>query len=169
MRRLVLFLGLFVIWFLLVWPLEPAGGGMRTQDIVAGGVAALLSAFVMRHAAAQGFRPWLNPARYFWLAVYLVAMAYWIVKANVDVAWRVLHPAMPIRPGIVKVRTSLKTASAITALANSVTLTPGTLTVSATEDGVLYVHCIWVHSTDVAESSRRIIGQFEWFIKRIWE
>jgi multicomponent Na+:H+ antiporter subunit E len=160
---------LFAVWLLLVWPLDAAAGGLRGEDVAAGAVVALLCVVVMRRLAERGFRPWLNPMRYVWLVVYGVVLAASIVKANVDVAYRVLHPAMPIRPGIVKVRTRLRSASAITVLANSVTLTPGTLTVSATADGVLYIHWIWVRTTDVEEASRRIIGMFEWFIMRIWE
>jgi len=169
MRHVLRCIALWAVWCLLVWPLDRAAGRVDGQSIAAGAVAALLTTVVMRHSGVQGFRLWLNPLRYVWLAAYLVVLAWAIVKANLDVAWRVLHPAMPIRPGIVKVRTKLRKPSAITVLANSVTLTPGTLTVSATEDGVLYVHWIWVRSTDVEEASRRIIGQFEWFIKRIWE
>jgi multicomponent Na+:H+ antiporter subunit E len=76
---------------------------------------------------------------------------------------------MPIRPGIVKVKTSLKTATAITLLANSITLTPGTLTIEATGDGYLYVHWINVKSTNVEEASKHIVRRFEWYLKRIFE
>lgn len=169
MRHLVRCVALFAVWVLLTWPLKPVCGGFDGQDIAAGAIVAVVGTVVMRKTGAQGFRVWANPMRYFWLAAYVLYLAYSIVKANLDVAYRVLHPAMPIRPGIVKVRTGLKTASAITALANSVTLTPGTLTVNASADGVLYVHCIWVHSTDMEDASRRIVSRFEWFIKRIWE
>ena len=105
----------------------------------------------------------------FWLAIYSVVFVYSVVRANFDVAYRILHPAMPIRPGIVKVRTYLKSPVAITMLANSIALTPGTLTVHAGEDGTLYVHWINVKSTDVDEATRYIVSRFEWFIHRIVE
>ena len=91
------------------------------------------------------------------------------MKANLDVVYRALHPQMPIHPGIVKIKTNLKSDSAITALANSITLTPGTLTVDVTEDGYLYIHWINVKSTDVEEASKLIAGKFEFFIERIFE
>ena len=94
---------------------------------------------------------------------------YYVMKANLDVVYRALHPQMPIHPGIVKIKTNLKSDSAITALANSITLTPGTLTVDVTEDGYLYVHWINVKSTDVDEASRLIAQKFEFFIERIFE
>ena len=76
---------------------------------------------------------------------------------------------MPIRPGIVKIKTSLTSESAITALANSITLTPGTLTVDLTDDGTLYVHWINVRSDDVDEATRMIARRFEYFLERIFE
>jgi multicomponent Na+:H+ antiporter subunit E len=76
---------------------------------------------------------------------------------------------MPIHPGIVKIKTSLKSDSAITALANSITLTPGTLTVDVTDDGYLYVHWINVKATDTDEASKLIAQKFEYFIERIFE
>ncbi len=76
---------------------------------------------------------------------------------------------MPIRPGIVKIRTALATAPAITLLANSITLTPGTLTVNALEDGTLYVHWICVRDESVEEATERIARRLEWFVKRIME
>ena len=147
-------------------------GGQLTvhkQDIVAGLVVSFIVALVMRDAGSEKFIALINPIRYFWLIIYAVVLAYYVIKANCDVAWRVLHPAMPIRPGIVKVKTDLKTALGITALANSITLTPGTLTVSASRDGNLYVHWINVESVQEEAARRQIVARFEWFIKRIVE
>src|SRR4030042_1264200 len=101
--------------------------------------------------------------------VYLPVFFYYVVKANFDVVYRALHPKMPIRPGIVKIKTNLKTDSAITALANSITLTPGTLTVDLTEDGFLYIHWINVKSDDVEQATQIIARQFEWFLHKIFE
>ena len=94
------------------------------------------------------------------------------MKANLDVVYRALHPKMPIKPGIVKIKTNLKTDSGITALANSITLTPGTLTVDLDrqgEDNFLYVHWINVKSSDLEQATRLIARRFEWFLERIFE
>ncbi|MBM4141980.1 MAG: cation:proton antiporter [Lentisphaerae bacterium] len=168
MRRLALFLLCFAVWIVLVWPPRDETGALRLADLSAGALAALLAAAVMREFTFEKTRGLLDPRRYLWLAAYGVVLLFYIVKANFDVAYRVLHPAMPIRPGIVKVRTSLRSASAITALANSITLTPGTLTVEATADGWLYVHWIHVTTTDPEEAARHIVSRFEWFISRIF-
>ena len=60
-------------------------------------------------------------------------------------AYRVLNPYLPIKPGIVRIKTSLTSEFAKTILANSITLTPGTLTVEVDGED-FYVHWINVSS-----------------------
>ncbi|MCK5380179.1 MAG: Na+/H+ antiporter subunit E [Candidatus Latescibacteria bacterium] len=166
MKRIVLFILVFVVWIVLVWPFDP-DTGLRGQDVIVGLGVALLVTLVMREVPLETGKG-IHPTRTFWMFVYLFVLAYYVVKANLDVVYRVLHPAMPIRPGIVKVRTKLRNATAITALANSITLTPGTLCVNATEDGVLYVHWINVKTTDEEEAAKYILQRFEWFLEKIF-
>lgn len=111
----------------------------------------------------------ISPVRAFWFVVYVPVFLYYVLRANLDVVYRALHPALPIRPGIVEIRTTLNTDSAITVLANSITLTPGTLTVDLTDDGFLYVHWINVKSDDVEQATQIIARQFEWFLHKIFE
>jgi multicomponent Na+:H+ antiporter subunit E len=91
-----------------------------------------------------------------------------MTKANVDVAYRVLHPRMPIRPGIVKIRTRIKSEAGRVFLANSITLTPGTLSVDLSGD-VLYIHWIYVRETDMGKATEAIIGRFESLIMKIFD
>ncbi|MBN1270148.1 MAG: Na+/H+ antiporter subunit E [Kiritimatiellae bacterium] len=169
MKRLVLFVLSFVLWVLLVWPFDFVTGALRTQDVWVGAAVAAVVALVMRELSVERYGRWLNPVRYLWALAYLFVFAFEVIKANVDVAYRVLHPALPINPGIVKVRTRLRTPEGRTALANSITLTPGTMTVDVTDDGFLYIHWINVRTMDIEEATRTIIGRFEWFIERILE
>jgi len=90
------------------------------------------------------------------------------IKANFDVAYRVLHPAMPIKPGIVKFKLNLQSDFARTMLANSITMTPGTIAVDIVGD-YLYVHWIYVSSEDPEEYSQKIAGRFEKYIKKTFE
>ncbi|SES65698.1 Na+/H+ antiporter subunit E [Anaerobranca gottschalkii] len=62
-----------------------------------------------------------------------------MIIANIQVAKIVLSPKMPISPGIVTFKTKLKSPLARTLLANSITLTPGTLTIDVDED-IFVVH-----------------------------
>jgi multicomponent Na+:H+ antiporter subunit E len=80
----------------------------------------------------------------------------------------VLHPDMPIRPGIVKVRTTLTSDLAKTSLANSITMTPGTMSVDIVGE-YLYIHWINVKSEDIEGATEQIVGIFEKFLRRIFE
>jgi multicomponent Na+:H+ antiporter subunit E len=76
-------------------------------------------------------------------ALYLGVFLKELVTANVDVAYRVLAPGMPIEPDVVVVPLRVQTDAAITTIANSITLTPGTLTMDHDEEtNTLYVHGI---------------------------
>ncbi len=85
---------------------------------------------------------------------YLLALVIEIIKANIDVAARVLSPSLPIEPHIVKYRPRLKEDLPRTVLANSITLTPGTLTVEIDDEGVYYIHCLAEkHAKDLFEGA----------------
>ena len=73
--------------------------------------------------------------------LYIPKLLVAIVHANLDVAYRVLHPKMPIDPGIVTVDTSFQDDVLRTSFANAVTLTPGTVTVDVI-DGRFIVHAL---------------------------
>ena len=167
MRRLIYFVVAFLVWSLLTWPF--ADGKIDMQVVVAGLIASILVAVLFHEILPKEYHVFISPVRVFWFLVYLPVFFYYVIKANFDVVYRALHPKMPIRPGIVKIKTNLKTPSGITALANSITLTPGTLTVDVTDDGFLYVHWINVRSDDVEEATKIISQKFEWFLKRIFE
>ena len=162
MRRLIYFVLGFIIWMLLTWQID-------VQVIIAGLIASVIVALLFHEILPKEPHVFLSPIRLFWLLVYLPVFFYYVIKANLDVVYRALHPKMPIKPGIVKIKTNLKTESGITALANSITLTPGTLTVDLTDDGFLYVHWINVKSDDVEQATKFIAQRFEWFLQKIFE
>jgi len=167
MRRLIYFVLAFIVWVLTAWPFTD--GQIDMQVVIAGLVASLLVAVLFHDILPKEHHVFVSPIRVFWFLVYVPVFFYYVIRANVDVVYRALHPAMPIKPGIVKIKTNLKTDSAITALANSITLTPGTLTVDLTDDGYLYVHWINVKSDDVEEATRCIAQRFEYFLHKIFE
>lgn len=73
--------------------------------------------------------------------------SYWpwllweIAKSNIDVARRVVHPKLPISPTLVRLTPTQKSDLGLVIYANSITLTPGTITVDV-EPGMLLVHAI---------------------------
>ena len=167
MRRLIYFVLAFVIWILLTWPF--VDGKIDGQVVVAGLIASVIVAVMFHEILPKEHHVFISPVRIFWFLVYIPVFFYYVMKANLDVVYRALHPKMPIKPGIVKIKTILKTESGITALANSITLTPGTLTVDLTDDGFLYIHWINVKSDDIEQATKYIAKRFEWFLKKIFE
>lgn len=168
-RRIEVFVISLIAWCFLSWPYGGAAGGWDWQTLIVGVAASLLVAVIFGHGLAEEPIRLLNPVRWFWLLCYIPVFIYYCAKANLQVAYLVLHPRMPIKPGIVKVRTKLRSKTGLTALANSITLTPGTLTMDAEDDGTLYVHWIEVKSPDEAEASREITERFDGFLQRIIE
>ncbi len=162
-RRLLDAIIIFVLWLLLTWSLD-------VQGVVAGAILAVLFAALLSGLLPQRVERLLSPVRWFWALMHLISLAFWIVLANFDVLYRVVHPNLPIRPGIVKVKTSLKSDEAKTFLANSITLTPGTLTVDIIDDW-LYVHWINVHENidDTEAITREIAGRFEVTLRRVFD
>lgn len=100
----------------------------------------------------------LGLIRVFRFIKYLPWLMWQIVLSNIDVAYRALHPKMPISPTIFTFKNELRTEIGIVALANSITLTPGTITIDANEDEFI-VHAIAVELAEglmEGEMQRRI-------------
>ncbi len=83
-----------------------------------------------------------------------------LAKSNIEVAKIVLNPKLPINPGIVKLETSLTDEYDKLLLANSITLTPGTITVEL-KDNFLYIHVLDLKTTDRELLQREIVETFE--------
>ncbi|HHE54803.1 MAG TPA: Na+/H+ antiporter subunit E [Caldithrix abyssi] len=90
-----------------------------------------------------------------------------IVKSNFDVARRVIQPKIPINPGIVRVKTKLKSPVGRMILANSITLTPGTLSVDVKDD-YYYIHWIDVTDIDEQKATQKIVSGFEKYLEVIF-
>ena len=161
MRYLILFIILFLFWLILTFELS-------TANLVTGAILALISVLLFGKYFVRDVKKFLQPARYFWLIVYLFIFIWECLKANFDVAYRVLHPAMPIKPGIVKVKLNLESNMARTFLAMSITMTPGTIAVDIIDDHI-YIHWIYISSEDPDVYSKKISGRFEKHLKRIFE
>jgi len=161
MRYILFFIISFILWLLLSF-------NLTISNIIVGVIVSLITTIIFGKYFIKDVIPFLQPQRYFWLIVYLFIFIWECIKANFDVAYRVLHPAMPIKPGIVKVKINLKTNIAKTILANSITMTPGTISVDIIDD-IIYVHWIYVSSEDPEVYSQKISGRFEKYIKKIFE
>jgi len=161
MGKLVFFIFVFLLWLLLTWSVE-------YPRLLIGAAVAVLCMLVYGAIFTREPRKFADPLRYLIFIYYIPIFFYHCIKANFDVMYRVIHPERPIKPGIVKVRTSLETDIGRTFLANSITLTPGTMSVDM--DGeYLYIHWIWVDATEIEEATKSIPGKFERYLKGVFE
>ena len=161
MKYLALFIFGLIFWLLIT-------SSLSLPNITIGIIASLITMLFFGKTFIQTTNKLLHPQRYFWLIVYIIIFAWECLKANFDVAYRILLPKMRIKPGIVKVKTNLKTDIGKTTLANSITMTPGTITVDIIDD-YFYIHWIYVSSTDPEVYTKKISGRFEKYIKKIFE
>lgn len=149
-RALVLSLVLYGVW--LLW-----SGHTETLLLTMGAVATVAVVAIavrMRLVDAEG-TPLGLPLR---AARFLPWMFWEIAKANVDVAWRILHPRLPIRPALMRVKTGQRTDLGRVIYANCITLTPGTVSVDI-EDDVIVVHALSRSAADglrTGEMDRRV-------------
>ena len=156
----------FAFWVLLTW-------SFTAQELIVGAVVSLAAAWF-----ASGFfiheDPFhlFKPARFAALISYGFIFLKELVKANLDVARRVFGGCREINPGIVKVPVDLKGDYPQAMLGNSITLTPGTITMDiAEQDGktYFYIHWIDVTETDREKAGEVIKGRLEAGIRRIWQ
>jgi multicomponent Na+:H+ antiporter subunit E len=161
MRYVTLFILSLIFWLLLTFE-------FTVPNLIVGTIASIICSLFFGKVFVTNVYKLLQPQRYFWFIIYLFIFIWECLKANIDVAYRVLHPAMPIRPGIVKVKTTLKSDMAKMLLANSITMTPGTISVDIIDD-YLYIHWIYIRSEDPEVYTGIITGAFEKYIKRIIE
>ena len=146
----------------------------KAQELIAGAVVSLLVAlfsarFFIHENAGWFFHPGrFFSAIFFWCGTFMVEL----VKANVDMAKRCFGGCKNINPGIVKVPVDLKSDYGQAALANSITLTPGTITMDITEEEgqtYYYIHWIDVTAPSGKEAGDAIKGTLEKGLRRVWE
>lgn len=156
----LLFATLFGFWVLL-------NGSLALDVLVVGLITAFVITFLFRNnlAVISEFR--VTPRAMVTAVGYVFFFAKELVKSNLSLARIVLSPALPLNPGIVKVRTRLKSRMGRLLLANSITLTPGTLTVDL--DGEwLYIHWVTVASDDIEAATVAIVTGFEDYLEVIY-
>lgn len=158
----------FICWMLFIYP------AFNAQELLVGAlVSVLVALFTSRFFIHEKALYFFNPVKLFNLIYYsIVIFVKELFKANIDVAKRALSPNLPINPGIVKIPVNMKSEYGLALLANSITLTPGTITMDITEEeGNLYyyIHWIDVATTDSVEAGEAIKGTLEKWIRRVFD
>ena len=156
MRLLFWIIFLFLIWIGLTMSFD-------IQELTTGFIVSFVVAllYVKNYPSSDNFR--FRPIAYI---IYLFTFLKALVLANWDVARRVIDPKLPINPGIVAIKTNLKEDYKKLMLANSITLTPGTITMDVRDD-TLFIHWIDVTATNITETSEIIAGDFERTLKNL--
>lgn len=155
------------VYLLLVLWTGPIGL-WSSSELIAGVVLSVLAGLLGgRLLWERGGWRMLQPHRWVLFLFYLIGPFFLaMARANLDVAWRVLTGR--IRPGIVRFNPGLRTDLGRTVLANSITLTPGTLTVDVDDEtGDFYVH--WINVKTEEPKPEDVCGPFPTWARRIAE
>ncbi len=152
MKYVATFIVLFGTWILLA--------GFDSNDLIVGAITALVLSVVIASSVNYKVDIKLPVRLIVFLIIYLPVFIYHLILANLDIARRVLSIKIPLNPGIVKVKTDLKGDIAKLTLANSITLTPGTLTIDVVDED-LYIHCVDVKGKNEEEHKQNISASFE--------
>jgi multicomponent Na+:H+ antiporter subunit E len=87
--------------------------------------------------------------RTFYVVILILVFLRELVTSSLRVAWYVLQPTLHVHPGIIAYPLDVKTDREITALANLISLTPGTLSLDVSEDrSTLYIHAMQIAGDD---------------------
>lgn len=150
----------FIIWYAFTTSFSPA-------ELITGGIVSFVIAYLNYKSFTCCGAAILSPKRLFYVFKYLIVFLIALLKANLQVATIVLSPSLPVKPGIVCFKTKLNNDFAKLVLANSITLTPGTLTVDLIDDK-FYIHWLKVETTDPDGIYNEIAGKFESILLKIF-
>ncbi len=150
----------FVLSMIILYGLWVVIAGTDSDELIAGFAVALLMSLVFSSRLSMLAEVRLNPRSLVRMPIYILIFLRELVKSTLDVAVRVISPSLPINPGIVKVKTKLKSRLGRIVLANSITLTPGTMTVE-TDGEYFYIHWIDIQADDIDAASAAIVHTFE--------
>ncbi|ACL69962.1 Na+/H+ antiporter subunit E [Halothermothrix orenii] len=152
------------IFVFLVWMLLTASPGKDT--LLLGIIVSLVSSFLFSDmlfrfsSRTYSFKVYVR--KILLMILFIFVFFYEAFVAAIKVARHAFEKTPSFSPGIVKVKTSLTNVSAITILANLITLTPGTLTLDFdTSERSFYIHWIDVHTEEEAETRKALIERFE--------
>lgn len=149
-----------VVWSVVVW--VALWSDLSLANVLFGVLAGVATLFVVplpRGRRPLVVRPWP-------LLVYVVAFLRDLVVSAAVVAWEIVTPGSNISQGVVRVPLRVTSPGIVTLIANSISLTPGTLTIEVEHDpAVLYVHVLHLSSierarADVAALEDRVLAAF---------
>lgn len=159
--------GFFGVWLLLFALWIGANSTFAIESLLVGALISgvLAFAFTRRDGVWRDFC--LTPSRVYHFILYTGTFLIELVRANIGMLRHVYSPRIDINPGVVEIKTGLKSPIGRLALANSIALTPGSLVLDVKDD-TLSVHWLDVETTDQDEAKRMIAGPFEKHLEKVF-
>lgn len=148
MRIILSVLTMFALWLLM-------SGVYKPMIVGFGFVSAVIAVLVVRRmdqVDQDHLKIPLNPLKFLWYLVWLMGE---VVKSNITVTKMILSPKMGVRQHIFYVPNTQKSELAEVIFANSITLTPGTITVETESDA------FWVHAVSFDESDHEALADMD--------
>ena len=152
--------GFFWLWALLTLVWIAISSSLALESVITGALiaAALAYMFARKFAIWRGIR--FSPTRLYHFIIYTGVFVVELVRANINMMRYVYAPRLSVEPGVVKVKTNLKSPIGRLALANSISLTPGSLVLDIGKDELL-VHCLDMRAIDPKKVTETVLGSFE--------
>jgi len=164
------FLGMIVLVIIYYGLYLGITGGLAPVDLTLGLVSSVIASALTVDILIRDPGK-LSPARLFRVAEYL--LRYFFVdevKAHISVSKIILSPKLRIMPGFVRVPYYVRSDYAVLMIANSITNTPGTVTIDVDEKhGYLLVHWIDTRSTDPLVCRSMISLGYESYARKIFD
>ena len=161
LHTLIITLGLFAFWIVLSGKFDALHLGMGV--VCAIGVS-LLSADLLYSEGKNGEKRWLSFLPWGRILLYIPWLAWEIIKSNIQVMKLVLGPMDRLDPEMLTVQPDLQSEVSQVVFGNSITLTPGTVTLDIEDDGTYVVHAVDQASAEglrSGEMARRVAWAFD--------
>lgn len=158
-QKISAFILIFIVWIIFA-------GRMSLDVVVVGLVASLLTTVLfgemLFRSSNRKFNLIESIHKLVLIIMFIPVFFYEAIKSALEVSGYVFKKDISFSPGIIKVRTRLTNVTAITILANLITLTPGTLTLDFDKsERAYYIHWINVKTREEAEARKELIEKFE--------
>lgn len=158
----------YIATFLVLYAVYILLAGYGVNELIVGLIVSIALAAILSKYVNYTVDVKLPIRLLIFVFVYVPVFVWQLILANLDVARRVLSPKIPLNPGFVKVETDLEGDFAKLTLANSITLTPGTLSIDV-DDNEIYIHTVNVKGETKEELRNNISALFERILKAVFK
>ncbi|MEF8873436.1 MAG: Na+/H+ antiporter subunit E [Candidatus Thermoplasmatota archaeon] len=164
-----------ITWLVILFFWLIVSGKLTWQNFLVGGLVAIFVSIIMHENLTDDLRLKGNIVKkilyiiFIRIPEYIFIMVFELIESNLHVAKHAVF--LDINPSIVRIETDLRSDTGTTILANSITLTPGTLTVDVNkklDKTYLYVHWLDATSLDKEKAGNEIKGDLERWLKKIF-